>query len=119
MIEQFSADARRALAASEREARLLGHDRVATEHVLLGILRDDGSVAAQALRVLGVTYRKARRRIVRLVDAGGARAEGPLPFTPRVREILEDAYSGSTWLPLVVETSLETKAPRLSPAPRP
>jgi ATP-dependent Clp protease ATP-binding subunit ClpC len=112
VIEHLSADARRALAAAEREARLLRHHQVASEHLLLGLLRVEDSVAAQALRSLGVTYRKARRRIVRLVDVGSARVDGPLLFTPRVREIIGDAFTGSIWLPLVVETSLDTRSPR-------
>jgi ATP-dependent Clp protease ATP-binding subunit ClpC len=111
VIEHFSADARRALAASEREAKLLRHRQVGTEHVLLGLLRVEDAVAARALRLLGVTYRKARRRIVRLVDVGGEAVDGRVSFTPRVREILEDAYSGSNWVPLVVATSLDRAAP--------
>src|SRR5262249_6220598 len=52
---------------------------------------------AQALRLMGVTHRKARRRIVRLVDVGPGRVESPGTFTPRVREILEDAVTGAVW----------------------
>jgi Clp amino terminal domain, pathogenicity island component len=59
------------------------------------------STAGRALRLLGVTQRKARRRIVRLVDVGGERVDGPIPFSPRVREILEDAYTGALWQPLL------------------
>ena len=112
MIEDFSIDARKAMAASEREARSLKHHHVGTEHLLLGLLRSEDSVAARALRLLGVTHRKARRQIMRLVDVGAEKADGPLSFTPRVREIVEDAFSGSRWLPLVVETSLDAHLPR-------
>ena len=123
MVERFSLHCRQALAASEREARSLKHGQIATEHVLLGLLSVEASVAAQAVRLLGVTRRKARRSIVRLVDAGSERPKGTLSFTPRVREILEDAFSGSIWLPLVVRTNLSpvelcqpfTRAPRLRP----
>jgi ATP-dependent Clp protease ATP-binding subunit ClpC len=119
-MQDFSIDARRALAASEREARLLKHHQVATEHLLLGLLRVEGSIAARALRSLGVSYGKARRQVARLVDTGAENVAGPLAFTPRAREIIEDAFSGSTWLPLVVETSLDARMPRplSSPAPR-
>jgi ATP-dependent Clp protease ATP-binding subunit ClpC len=99
MVDRFSPNCRAALVAAEREARSLKHGHVGTEHVLLGLLKVEDSVAARGLRALGVTYRKARRRIVRLVDVGPARVEGPLAFTPRVREILEDAYTGALWLP--------------------
>jgi Clp amino terminal domain, pathogenicity island component len=54
------------------------------------------------------------------VDTGAESVAGPLAFTPRAREIIEDAFSGSTWLPLVVATSLDARMPRplSSPAPR-
>jgi ATP-dependent Clp protease ATP-binding subunit ClpC len=97
MIERFSVHCRETLTAAEREARSLKHAQIATEHVLLGLLRVEESVAAQALRLMGVTHRKARRRIVRLVDVGQARVEGPVTFTPRVKEILEDAFTGAVW----------------------
>lgn len=97
MIDRFSRRCRQALAAAEREARSLKHGHIATEHVLLGLLRAEDSVAARALRLTGVTYPKARRRITRLVDVGSERPKGSLPFTPRVREIIEDAFTGSVW----------------------
>ena len=97
MIERFSAHAREALAAAEREARSLKHAQIGTEHVLLGLLRVEESVAAQALRVTGVTYRKARRRITALVDVGSAKPTGPIRFSPRVLEVLEDAFTGAVW----------------------
>jgi ATP-dependent Clp protease ATP-binding subunit ClpC len=97
VIDRFSPHCRQALAAAEREARSLKHGQIATEHLLLGLLRIEDSVAARALRLAGVTHAKARRRIVRLVDVGAARPKGPLSFTPRVREIIEDAFTGSLW----------------------
>jgi ATP-dependent Clp protease ATP-binding subunit ClpC len=84
VIERFSTHAREALAAAEREARSLKHSQIGTEHVLLGLLRIEESVAAQALRLMGVTHRKARRRITGLVDVGPTAPAGPLAFTPRV-----------------------------------
>ena len=74
------------------------HGQIATEHLLLGLLRIEDSVAARALRLMGVTYSKARREIVRLVDDGADRPQGSLSFTPRVRVIIEDAFTGSVWL---------------------
>jgi ATP-dependent Clp protease ATP-binding subunit ClpC len=97
VIERFSTHAREALAAAEREARSLKHAQIGTEHVLLGLLRVEESVAAQALRLMGVTYRKARRRITALVDTGAGRSTGAIGFTPRVREVLEDAFTGTIW----------------------
>jgi ATP-dependent Clp protease ATP-binding subunit ClpC len=97
VIERFSTHARAALAAAEREARSLKHAQIGTEHVLLGLLRVEGCVAARALRLMGVSYRKARRRIAALVDVGPAKVTPPLAFTPRVREVLEDALTGAVW----------------------
>ena len=97
MLERFSENCRKALVAAEREARRSRHGQVATEHVLLGLLRVDESCAARGLRLMGVTYAKARRRVAALVDAGPGRVEGPLSFTPRVREIPEDAFTGAAW----------------------
>src|SRR3954454_318900 len=78
VIERFSTHAREALAAAEREARSLKHAQIGTEHVLLGLLRVEESLAAQALRLMGVTHRKARRRITALVDTGHEKPTGPL-----------------------------------------
>jgi ATP-dependent Clp protease ATP-binding subunit ClpC len=120
VIEEFSPHCRQALAASEGEARALKHGGIATEHVLLGLLRVEESVAARALRLLGVTHRKVRRQIVRLVDVGGEAVRGPISFSPRVREILEDAYSGSVWIPRLVRTTIgaASEPPRSAAAPR-
>jgi ATP-dependent Clp protease ATP-binding subunit ClpC len=128
VIEHFSSRCRAALAAAENEARRLNHGQIATEHVLLGLLRIEESVAAQALRLLGVTYRKAKRRIVRLVDVGSEPTDRPLLFTPRVREVIEDAFTGSIWLPRLGQSLVGPEfkpspttpfGPRLSPiAPR-
>jgi ATP-dependent Clp protease ATP-binding subunit ClpC len=130
VIDRFSSHCREALAAAEREARGLNHAHIGTEHVLLGLLRVESSVAAGALRLMGVTHRKARRRILRLVDTGAERAENPISFTPRVREVLEDAFTGSVWTQRLGEvlvgpsfqpssktpwdTSVSPAAPRLS-----
>jgi ATP-dependent Clp protease ATP-binding subunit ClpC len=118
VIDRFSENCRRVLVAAEREARFLGHGQIATEHVLLGLLRVEASCASRALRMMGVTYGKTRRRVTSLVDAGPGRSEGPLAFTPRVREILEDAYTGSVWLPRVAQTDVQGPVLEQPLAPR-
>ena len=115
LIDRFSVHCRGALAAAEREARSLKHGQIGTEHVLLGLLRVEESVAAQALRLMGVTHRKARRRIVQLIDVGGEGVEGPLAFTPHVREVIEDAFTGSIWMPRLAKDLLGPSAPPISP----
>ena len=115
MIERFNPDARQVLAAAEREARLLKHGSVATEHLLLGLLKVD-CVGGRALQLLGVTHRKARRRVVRLVDVGAVRVEPPLHFTPRSREVIEDAFTGAQWQQKLGETFVGNA---VGPRPRP
>jgi ATP-dependent Clp protease ATP-binding subunit ClpA len=96
VVDRFSIDCRRALLAAEREARSLKHGHIGTEHVLLGMFKVEVSVAAQALRMMGVTYRKARRRILALVAIGSEPALGRVSFSLRVRRVL-DAFTGVVW----------------------
>ena len=114
VIDRFSVHCREAFAAAEREAHSLKQGYIGTEHVLLGLLRIEESVAAQALRLMGVTYRKARRRIIRLVDVGAKRVEGPITFSPRVREVIEDAFTGSIWMPRLAQSLVGPAAPPIS-----
>jgi ATP-dependent Clp protease ATP-binding subunit ClpC len=114
VIDRFSENCRRVLVAAEREARFLGHGQIATEHVLLGLLRVEASCASRALRMMGVTYGKTRRRVTSLVDAGPGRSESPLAFTPRVREILEDAFTGAIWSQRLGESLV---GPSFEPSP--
>jgi ATP-dependent Clp protease ATP-binding subunit ClpA len=74
-LQGFGADARRALALAEQEARLLGHDRVGTEHLLLGLLADESSAASSALRDAGATSAAARRKVTEAVGSGAPGAE--------------------------------------------
>ena len=99
MIERFTSHAREALAAAEREARALGHRAVATEHLLLGLLRVDESVAARALRLLDVTCDAALARTRELVDVGGEPVPGRLSFDSHVLAVVEDAFTGAVWIP--------------------
>ena len=99
MIERFTSHARETLAAAEREARALGHREVATEHLLLGLLRVEESVAARALGLLDVTYEAALTRIRELVELGSDPVPGRLSFDSGVRAVVEDAFTGAVWIP--------------------
>ena len=88
MFERFTDRARRAVVLAQEEARELGHDHVGTEHILLGMLRDGGGVAASALTSLGITHEAARDAVTVTVsrsDSPGAR----IPFTGRAKRSLE------------------------------
>ncbi len=81
-LQGYSAGARRALLEAERESRSLGHDRVGTEHLLLGLLADEDGPASNALREAGVTLTAARRKVAEAV--GPVSGDGGDPTsTPR------------------------------------
>ena len=78
-----------ALANAREEARTLRHDRVGTEHLLLGLLRLDGGGAVEALDSVGVTLGRARAEVVRTYGTGSGSPRGELPLTPRAKKRLE------------------------------
>jgi ATP-dependent Clp protease ATP-binding subunit ClpC len=86
---RFDDDGRAALAFAQDEARTLRHDRIGTEHMLLGVLRLDGGPAVDALDSLGVTLGRARAEVVRVVGPGAGSPGGQLPFSPRAKKRLE------------------------------
>ena len=89
MFERFTERARKVVVLAQEEAGLLRHNYIGTEHLLLGLLREDEGVAARALTALGVTIEEARERVASIVGYG---SEGPglqAPFTPRSKKVLE------------------------------
>ncbi len=89
MFESFTEQAREVVVLAQEEARLLGHGWIGTEHILLGLLRAEGAVAARALGSLDVTLERARAQVVRIVGPGKERDQGQIPFTPRATKALE------------------------------
>jgi ATP-dependent Clp protease ATP-binding subunit ClpA len=90
MFERFTDRARRVVVLAQEEARTLNHEYVGTEHILLGLIREGGGVAAQALESLGISEEAARRQVEEIVGRGQAgSASGHLPFTPRGKKVLQ------------------------------
>jgi dihydroneopterin aldolase len=89
MFERFTERARKVVVLAQEEAGLLHHNYVGTEHLLLGLLREDRGLAARALRALGVTVEEARGRIVSIVGYGSEGPGAQVPFTPRSKKVLE------------------------------
>jgi ATP-dependent Clp protease ATP-binding subunit ClpC len=89
VFERFTEPARRVVILAQEEARALGHDRIGTEHLLLGLLREEEGVARRALRALGISADGARARIVDLAGRGEHMAAGDLGFTAPARRALE------------------------------
>jgi ATP-dependent Clp protease ATP-binding subunit ClpA len=89
MFERFTAEARAVVVRAQEEARLLQHNYIGTEHVLLGLFAMRTSVAAQALRNLGVTDTSVREAIEAEVGRGKEALSGHIPFTKRAKKVLE------------------------------
>jgi ATP-dependent Clp protease ATP-binding subunit ClpA len=89
MFERFSDGARRVVVLSQEEARLLNHNYIGTEHILLGLVHEDESVAAKALESLNIRLDAVRRQVEEIIGQGGSPPSGHIPFTPRAKKVLE------------------------------
>jgi prophage maintenance system killer protein len=85
---RFTDQARRAMVAAQEEARLLNHNYLGTEHLLLGLLRE-GGVAAKALTGLGISLQAVRAQVEEIIGQGLAAPTGHIPFTPRAKKVME------------------------------
>lgn len=97
MFERFTERARQVVVLAQEEARskLLKHDYIGTEHLLLGLLREEQGLAAHVLRSFDITIERARVQIVRIVGPGQEVSSGQIPFTPRAKAVLEAAIAES------------------------
>jgi ATP-dependent Clp protease ATP-binding subunit ClpC len=86
VFERFTDRARRVVVLAQEESRLLNHEHIGTEHILLGLLHDADGVAAKAL---GISLEEARERLEGIAGPGSERAAGHIPFTRRAKKILE------------------------------
>ena len=77
---------------AQEEARALGHNYIGSEHILLGLLREDEGLAARVLESLDITLERVRAQVERIVSRGDEVAAGPIPFTPRAKRVLELAH---------------------------
>jgi ATP-dependent Clp protease ATP-binding subunit ClpA len=89
MFERFTDRARQALVLAQSEARALNHDYVGTEHILLGLLDEERSLAARALAALDVGLDAVRDQVKETVGVGSWAPSGHIPFTPRAKKVLE------------------------------
>jgi hypothetical protein len=89
MFERFTDRARRVLVLAQEEARLLDHNFIGTEHLLLGLIHESEGVAAQALQAMGISLEAVRVRVDETVGPPGSPSSGPAPFTPRAKKVLE------------------------------
>ena len=89
VFERFTEGARQAVVAGREEARRFGHNYIGTEHLLLGVLRQEHEVGARVLESLGVTLDGVRSQVGRIVGQGEVVATAQIPFTPRAKRVLE------------------------------
>ena len=89
MFEKFTDRARRVVVLAQEEARLLNHDYIGTEHLLLGLIHEGEGVAARALESLGISLEDVRRNVEEMIRRGQHELSGHIPFTPRAKKVLE------------------------------
>jgi hypothetical protein len=89
MFERFTERARQVVVLAQEEARTLKHSYIGTEHILLGLLREEEGVAARVLESLDITVERVRAQVVRIVGSGEEVTSGRIPFTPRAKKVLE------------------------------
>jgi len=89
VFERFTTRARQAVVLAQDEARELKHNYIGTEHLLLGLLREEEGVAARVLESLRVTIDEVRAQVARIVGYGDEVDTGLIPFTPRAKRVLE------------------------------
>jgi ATP-dependent Clp protease ATP-binding subunit ClpC len=89
VFERFTDRARRVLILAQEEARSLNHGFIGTEHLLLGLIREQDGVAAQALSELGITLDGVRTKVVEVVGLPATPSAGSPPFTPRAKKALD------------------------------
>jgi len=89
MFQRFTDRARRVVVLAEEEARLLRHNSVGTEHLLLGLLHEGGGVAARALESLGVNREEVRQQVEQIIGRGQQAPGGHVLFAPRAKKVLE------------------------------
>jgi ATP-dependent Clp protease ATP-binding subunit ClpC len=89
MFERFTPPARKVVVLAQEEARALKHNYIGTEHVLLGLLRDEEGLAGRVLESLHVTLEDVRTQVAQIVGQGEEVTTGQIPFTPRAKKVLE------------------------------
>src|SRR5262245_41751206 len=89
MFERFTDRARRVVVLAQEEARLLMHNYIGTEHLLLGLIHEGEGVAAKALDALGIELTEVRSRVEEIIGRGSETPSVHIPFTPRSKKVLE------------------------------
>jgi ATP-dependent Clp protease ATP-binding subunit ClpC len=89
MFERFTDRARRVVVLAQEEARMLNHNYIGTEHILLGLIHEGEGVAAKALESMGISLDAVRAQVEEIIGQGQQAPSGHIPFTPRAKKVLE------------------------------
>ena len=89
MFERFTDRARRVVVLAQEESRMLNHNYIGTEHILLGLIHEGEGVAALTLDSLSISLEAVRREVEQIIGEGQAAQAGHIPFTPRAKKVLE------------------------------
>jgi ATP-dependent Clp protease ATP-binding subunit ClpA len=89
MFERFTDRARRVVVLAQEEARMLNHNYIGTEHILLGLAHEGEGVAAKALEALDIHLEAVRQQVEEIIGKGPNAPTGHIPFTPRAKKVLE------------------------------
>ena len=89
MFERFTDRARRVVVLAQEEARMLNHNYIGTEHILLGLIHEGEGVAAKALESLGISLDAVRQQVEEIIGQGQQAPSGHIPFTPRAKKVME------------------------------
>src|SRR3978361_653489 len=89
MFERFTDRARRVVVLAQEEAKMLNHNYIGTEHILLGLIHEGEGVAAKALESLGISRAPVGEEVQDLHGQGQQHPTGHIPFTPRAKKVLE------------------------------
>jgi ATP-dependent Clp protease ATP-binding subunit ClpA len=89
MFERFTERSRRVVVLAQEESRMLDHNYIGTEHLLLGLIHERDGIAAQAIESTGLTLAAARSEVEAMIGRGVSAPTGHIPFTPRAKRVLE------------------------------
>jgi hypothetical protein len=89
VFERFTGGAQRVVTLAQEEARALGHDHVGTEHLMIGLVREEEGLAAHVLRDFGIDADRMRDAVIRILGRGEGAPRGQIPLTPRSKKVLE------------------------------
>lgn len=89
MFERFTDRARRVIVLAQDEAKMLNHNYIGTEHILLGLIHEGEGVAAKALEQMGISLEAVREQVIEIIGQASTPPTGHIPFTPRAKKVLE------------------------------